>query len=105
MGGILQGQRCDKETYLLLAELRPPQLLNLEPVTVRVYAQHDEFNDCFDGPLEHPLNGKIVKNRPGEVMVIAGAKADQGDVAEQLWVVSGSVSKLDRCSRFFHELC
>ena len=59
-------------------------------MTVRAYAQSDQFNDGGDGPPEHPRNGLVVEDGPGEVGVLAGAEAEQGDVAQQLGVVSGA---------------
>jgi len=81
VGGLLQGRRGDQVAHLLLGELRPPQQLDLEPVTVRAHAQPDELHHGGDGPLEHPRNCLIVEDGPGEVGVLARAEAQEGDVA------------------------
>jgi hypothetical protein len=48
---------------------------------VRAHAQPDKFNHGCDGSLEHPRNGLVVENGPGEVGVLARAEAEEGDVA------------------------
>jgi len=76
---------------MLLGELRSPQWVDSKSVTVRAHGQPDKINDSGDGPSEHLRNGLIVEDGPGEVGVLARAEAQEGDVAEQLWVISRSV--------------
>ena len=81
VGGLLQGRWCNQVPYMLLRELRPPQRVDLKSVAVRAHAQPDQLHDGGDGPPEHPRNDLVVEDGPGEVGVLAGAEAEQGDVA------------------------
>ena len=66
---------------MLLGELRSPQRVDSKSVTVRAHGQPDKINESGDGTSEHLRNGLIVEDRPGEIGVLAGAEAEQGDVA------------------------
>ena len=76
---------------MLLGELRSPQRIDRKSVTVRAHGQPDKINDSGDVPPEHLRNGLIVEDGPGEVGVLARAEAQEGDVAQQMWVISRSV--------------
>ena len=70
VGTLLQGRRSHQVADLLLGELRPPQRVDLKPMTVRAHAQPDELHHGGDGPPEHP-RGLIVEHGRGEVGVLA----------------------------------
>ena len=61
-------------------------------MTVRAHAQPNKFNHSGDGSLENLRNGLIVEDGFGEVRVLARAEAEEGDVAQQLGVVSGAIT-------------
>ena len=63
-------------------------------MTVRSHAQPNKFNHSGDGSLENLRNGLIVEDWFGEVRVLARAEAEEGDVAQQLGVVSGAIDSL-----------
>ena len=63
-------------------------------MTVRAHAQPNKFNHSGDGSLENLRNGLIVEDGFGEVRVLARAEAEESDVAQQLWVVSGAIESL-----------
>ena len=74
-------------------------------MTVRAHAQPNKFNHSGDGSLENLRNGLIVEDGFGEVRVLAGAKAEESDVAQQLGVVSGAIESLGEFWRSLHVLC
>ena len=63
-------------------------------MTVRSHAQPNKFNHSGDGSLENLRNGLIVEDGFGEVRVLARAEVEEGDVAQQLGVVSGAIDSL-----------
>ncbi len=73
---------------MLLHELRSPQWVDRKSMTIRAHAQPYQYNDGGDGPPEHPRNCLVVENGPAKVGLLAGAEKEQGDVAQQLRVVS-----------------
>ena len=90
---------------MLLGELRSPQWVDSESVTVREHGQPDKINDSGDGHPQHLRNGLIVEDGFGEVRVLARAEAEESDVAQQLGVVSGAIESLGRFWRSLHVLC
>ena len=55
---------------------------------VCAHAQLNKFNHSGDGSLKNLRNGLIVKDEVGEVRVLARTEAEEGNVAQQLGVVS-----------------
>ena len=90
---------------MLLGELRSPQRVDRESVTVRAHGQPDKFNESGDGAPEHLRNDLIVEDGFGEVRVLVRAESEESDVAQQLGVVSGAIESLGRCWRSLHVLC